>query len=191
MDKNIDLRVYKTYKALHEAFTQLLEQKSFEELTVNELCERAVIRRATFYKHFEDKYDYFNFFLSELREELKEKVTAQNNPMDPTDYSLQLLHESFQFIHRHEAVWNRLEGSKQMSFLYQALEKQISLELYDILVDIHKNLPTPELELLISFYAGGLINIIHWWFSHPNKLDEKELTEKLANTISLIRFSSE
>lgn len=190
MEKNIDLRVYKTYKALHEAFIQLLEQKSFEELTVNELCEKATIRRATFYKHFEDKYDYFNFFLSELREELKEKVTAQNNTMNTTDYSLQLLREVFQFIHRHEGVWNRLEGSRQMSFLYQALETQISLELYDILVRTGQKIPSPELDLLTAFYAGGLINIIRWWFTHPNKIDEKEIAEKLAGTMAYLHSGS-
>ena len=56
MEVKLDLRIYKTYKALHEAFTEILEHKSFEDLTVNELCDKAMIRRATFYKHFADKF---------------------------------------------------------------------------------------------------------------------------------------
>ena len=54
-----DLRIIKTRKALYTAFTMLLGEKSFEDITVNELCENAMVRRATCYKHFADKYDFF------------------------------------------------------------------------------------------------------------------------------------
>ena len=179
MEKTLDFRILKTYNALHEAFVELLETKSFEEMTVNELCDRARIRRATFYKHFEDKYDYFHFFLSELHEELKENITAKNSVTNANDYTIQLLHETFQFAHKHKAIWNRIKNSNRMSFLYQALEKQISLELYNIMINIHKNQPSQELDLLISFYAGGLINVIYQWLEQPNPLTEQELVEKL------------
>ena len=59
MEKKVDLRILKTHKALCETFSTLLEEKKFEEITVNELCQRAMVRRATFYKHFADKYEYF------------------------------------------------------------------------------------------------------------------------------------
>lgn len=93
MEVKLDLRIYKTYKALHEAFTEILEHKSFEDLTVNELCDKAMIRRATFYKHFADKYEYFNFYLSELREEFKTRVCTQIDLSDPKAYSIQMLKE--------------------------------------------------------------------------------------------------
>ena len=48
---------------LCDAFTRLLEVQSFEDITVNQLCEEAMIRRATFYKHFADKYEYLSFYL--------------------------------------------------------------------------------------------------------------------------------
>lgn len=57
----MDLRIKKTYRALFDAFTELLEEHRFEDLTVAMLCDRAMIRRTTFYKHFRDKNDYFAF----------------------------------------------------------------------------------------------------------------------------------
>ena len=54
MEEKMDLRIRKTYLALHNAFTQLLEEKRFEDFTVNELCDLAMIRRTTFYKHFDE-----------------------------------------------------------------------------------------------------------------------------------------
>ena len=55
---NKDLRVKRTYKMLKEAFTVLLSQRPFEQLTVQEICEKAMVRRTTFYQHFEDKHDF-------------------------------------------------------------------------------------------------------------------------------------
>lgn len=185
MEKTLDLRIIKTYKALHESFTELLDTKSFEELTVNELCDKAMIRRATFYKHFEDKYEYFDFYLSELREEFQNNISAKTDITNPADYSLLMLHETFQFVKGHQYVLNRLKDSNRMSFLYQAFEKQISLELYHIFVNIAGNPPTPESELIIAFYAGGIINIIFWWINNPGEMDEDTLSEKLITLFPL------
>ena len=74
----MDLRIKKTYRALFEAFTELLEEHRFEDVTVAMLCDRAMIRRTTFYKHFRDKNDYFAFYIDELMSGL-----PQSGPMRP------------------------------------------------------------------------------------------------------------
>lgn len=61
MEKKKDLRVQKTYRALMAAFEALMAEETFDDITVNELCARALIRRPTFYSHFEDKYDFLRF----------------------------------------------------------------------------------------------------------------------------------
>ena len=62
-----DLRVRRTKKALFDAFMQLLSEKSFDSITVNELCDTAGIRRATFYKHYADKFDFLTAYTGLLR----------------------------------------------------------------------------------------------------------------------------
>ena len=62
----MDLRIKKTYRALFDAFTELLEEHRFEDLTVAMLCDRAMIRRTTFYKHF--------------------RACRKNSPMRPARY---------------------------------------------------------------------------------------------------------
>lgn len=59
MDKTLDLRVQKTYHNLIEAFFIIVQEKPLDKFTVNELCEKAQVRRPTFYKHFADKYDFY------------------------------------------------------------------------------------------------------------------------------------
>ena len=59
-NKVTDIRVRRTYNQLTEALIKLLAQKSFDDLTVLEICNQANVHRATFYKHFVDKHDFLN-----------------------------------------------------------------------------------------------------------------------------------
>ncbi|NLW15984.1 MAG: TetR/AcrR family transcriptional regulator [Erysipelothrix sp.] len=61
--ENLDLRVQKTYMALINSFNLLLKNKDFEDISVTEICDGAMVRRQTFYKHFIDKYDFLTYFV--------------------------------------------------------------------------------------------------------------------------------
>src|SRR6266545_7484136 len=52
----IDPRVKRTRKLLLDAFLSLMAEKSFDEITVQDIAARATVNRATFYAHFVDKY---------------------------------------------------------------------------------------------------------------------------------------
>lgn len=49
MEKPLDLRIQKTYIALTNALIEMMEHTSFENIKVKDLCERAMIRKSTFY----------------------------------------------------------------------------------------------------------------------------------------------
>ena len=62
----MDRRQKKTRESIFNAFTELLSQKHYNQITVGEIIEKADIGRATFYAHFETK----DFLLKALCEEL-------------------------------------------------------------------------------------------------------------------------
>lgn len=74
----MDLRIEKTYRALLAAFTDLLETHRYEDVTVAMLCDAAMIRRTTFYKHFADKAEFFSFFIDNLRINLLQHGEVQH-----------------------------------------------------------------------------------------------------------------
>lgn len=47
----------RTDKAIMQAFIELLKEKSFEKITVQDILERTPVTRATFYAHYHDKYE--------------------------------------------------------------------------------------------------------------------------------------
>lgn len=53
----MDRRVRRTRDRLGDAIVQLIQEKPFDAITVQELLERAGVSRSTFYAHFSDKDD--------------------------------------------------------------------------------------------------------------------------------------
>lgn len=54
--KKEDPRITRTRSLLEQAFMELIEDKGFASLSVQEITDHAGINRATFYAHFPDKY---------------------------------------------------------------------------------------------------------------------------------------
>jgi AcrR family transcriptional regulator len=69
-----DPRVKRTRQLLQRAFLSLMMEGRFRDITVQEIADRATVNRATFYAHFEDKFDLLD---SAIRERFKQKLAAQ------------------------------------------------------------------------------------------------------------------
>jgi len=52
-----DLRVVKTIRDIQKGFIKILQDTSFEKVTVNDICTASLVGRSTFYHHYQDKYD--------------------------------------------------------------------------------------------------------------------------------------
>ena len=75
VEKRVDPRVKRTRELIVRAFNELVAKKGHTGLTVQEIAERATINRATFYAHFTDQYELFDYLISEaFREELGRRL---------------------------------------------------------------------------------------------------------------------
>lgn len=94
MNKN-DLRVIKTNQNIRSTFIQLLSEKEFDKITVQELISRARINRSTFYKHYQDKYDLAESIAKDWMEEYRNILEQRIAALNPDDQLLSVdkLHE--------------------------------------------------------------------------------------------------
>ena len=67
MTDKTDLRIIKTNKVLFDALLQLMKEKTFEEIKVSDICNKALVNRSTFYAHFNDKYELLVAMLEETK----------------------------------------------------------------------------------------------------------------------------
>lgn len=175
MEEKMDLRIKKTYLSLHNAFVELLEEKRFEELTVNELCDRAMIRRTTFYKHFADKYEYFSFYI-------KEVVAAFQNRMAPdiqedavNAYLIHMSRELIRFVKEHELFVQNIKKSSMFPMLMSILLEQISSDMVQVLRRANlDSMSRQQLEGKASFLAGGVTNALFFMLKQDAEIDEEQ-----------------
>ncbi len=78
----MDRRQRKTREAIFAAFTELLSEKDFAQITVSEIIQRANVGRATFYAHFETK----EYLLKDLCGELFSHIIDTAMGLPPGQY---------------------------------------------------------------------------------------------------------
>jgi AcrR family transcriptional regulator len=80
-----DLRIRRTHKFLQEAMIELISEKGFEAITVGDITERAMINRATFYRHYQDKYDLVVRIFEEAADHLVDHMKPFHKDSDHMD----------------------------------------------------------------------------------------------------------
>lgn len=175
MEEKMDLRIRKTYLALHNAFMELLEEKRFEELSVNELCDRAMIRRTTFYKHFADKYEYFVFYVKEVVATFQERLPADVDGGTANSYLIHMSRELICFVKEHALFARNIKNSSMFPMLLSILLDQISSDMVQVLRRAYLDSMTrQQLEGIASFLAGGVTNTLFYMLKQDTEIDEEQ-----------------
>ena len=180
----MDLRIIKTHKALTDAFWQLLSEKKFEEITVNELCDRAVVRRATFYKHFADKYDFFAFVIRQKQTEFDAQIRKRIDPTRPRSFYIDIIEHAIEFLNSNKKLVQTVLNSKMLPTVMDILSGQITLDITQKLKEDAKNgVPLPASpQVMAQFFSGALVYTMMWWVT-KKKVSEAILMEELTSLL--------
>ena len=174
----MDLRIKKTYRALFDAFTELLEEHRFEDLTVAMLCDRALIRRTTFYKHFRDKNDYFAFYIDELMTGLPQNRADAAGAESVEDVQV-LRHEVFDdamnMILAHEQLMDNILASSMSGMLTGMICDRIARSIRErVMSSLAEDALAPvSLETTAEFIAGGIIRLFTKWWESGHDLERR------------------
>ncbi len=71
---DLDPRIRRTRQLLFRALAELLMEKSFDEISVQDIAERSTVNRATFYDHFTDK---FALLEAKIAEDFRERFESR------------------------------------------------------------------------------------------------------------------
>lgn len=176
-EKPLDLRIRKTYKALIEALEKLLREKRFENITVNEICDQAMVRRATFYKHFGDKYELFAFMIQNIQTEFWRQVPeidAITGSMEP--YVI-IMRNTLNFMDENDALVRSATESSVYPILLNIVSEQIIRDVKNRFREDEKNGKKFMLssDLMAQAYTGALMNIARWWIRHKDQATKEEV----------------
>ena len=183
--KREDQRVQRTYRVLKEAFERLLSQKSISQLTVQEICDEAEIRRTTFYQHFRDKNHFLEWFIREKQQEFQDDGASAIPPDQFGEHFARLAGSVLKYINSNEALIRLLlgaglQGSQTMEVevLFRGLVEDITnrLEMVPGLQDQLDGMPIP---LLAEFFVSGMLSAFRWWLGNDKPCSEEKLIQYL------------
>ncbi len=159
----MDRRQRKTRKAIFDAFTTLLEGKTYSSITVQDIIDEADISRSTFYAHFETKDE----LLKALSTEIFEHVFSENISREKThDFSgtasnfreeithlLYHLKDSGRYVRR---ILSCDSGEIFMNYFKEYLEKAFGKELDKVETDIPK-------DYILNHMVCDFAETVRWW----------------------------
>ena len=165
--KSMDLRIEKTYRALIAAFTELLEQRRYEDISVSLLCECSLIRRTTFYKHFADKDEFFRFFLLSMRNEFRENTSVAARATSVCEYQSIMLQALVAFLKEHASIVDNVVNSSMSGALFDTLADVMEHDLITVLAESKQNddsTSNANAQLQAAYLASGPIAVLkRWW----------------------------
>lgn len=173
-----DIRITKTHKALAETMQALLEKKSFQKITVNDICQNAIVSRSTFYLHFEDKYQLLLFCMQIEREQLEESM-RQKDSRESILSMLCTIKERKKIYHNlFEADFNSELFLMLRKFLLGFVSNTLS-ESENQGVELVGAIP-----ILAAYYSSGITGMVVWWIEDDFSVSIEEMALCLYNLLS-------
>ena len=186
MSRKEDLRVRRTKKALFTAFITLVHEKAIDEITVNELCETAGIRRATFYKHYSDKYDFLTAYTCYLRDNFDKTMRRNGKPTLTKDYYVSYAKRIVGFISENEiAIDNIYKSNLFPNVMYTIVEQNYRDTCERLNASVAEGMKlSASVEVISSMCAGGVGATICHWLEGGKKMSAEELAEQIGAVVA-------
>jgi len=168
-----DRRKQRTRQAVSQALIALIQEKRYDAITVQDVCDRANVGRSTFYAHYQDKDDLLTTNFSDVMKSLGQPLAYRDGqlvfPIAPL----------FEHVQGHQHLYKALLWGGGMDVLMRAGQKQWSQQIEHYVGALLKDgrQPAVPIAIVASYIAGSLQTLLLWWLEHkmphsPERMDE-------------------
>lgn len=176
--KATDRRVARTYTALREALIELILERGWDEIGVQDICDRANVGRSTFYMHFSCKDKLLNSAFGDLRKELRAQEKLSDEQHAPV---FGIAHGLVGHVHENKRLFRAVIG-KRSSLVVQRRFRQLVIDLVEEGFAA-SDIPAARHAAAAHYIAGALFELLTWWVDSRSPLTPDEL-EKVFRELS-------
>ena len=177
----MDKREEKTLDAIHHAFASLINEKDYEEITVQDILVKSNISRSTFYAHYKTKDD----LLLSISNHIFEHVFSRSLQEEKThDYSNDTFYD---YHHLIEHIFYHIKDEKTLfkgilkSKGNKLFIKEFKNHVYKLVNSYYNNFLYRDqripLELKKAIAVDNFITVLDYWIND----DFKEAPEEIAS----------
>ena len=190
MNKN-ESKYFNTAEKMDSALMELLKTKSFEFITVSEICKKAGVNRSTFYLHYENTKDLLEETVRNMTDNFVSyfvpdgKISPINFEESQKD-NLVFISEEYLMPYLSYFKENRkifltvFENGKLFGF--EETYKKLFDNIFDPILDVFRY-PESERKYVMAFYLNGINSIIMEWIKEDCAKPEKEVVKIINDCI--------
>ena len=164
-----------THSALKDSLIELMKEKSINQITIKELCEKADLNRSTFYTHFADQYQLLKSIEDETLTWVKEAIAGFSGKTEKEDFivNIQRVFEYLIENKNHIQVLMSEQGDIdfQRNLMIVIYEQCGTWLTNDLGADVAKS------ELYFVFLINGSVGLIQHWLKSGMKETAREMSE--------------
>lgn len=178
MEKKTDLRVIKTKNLIYNTLIELMKDKTFEEIKVSDICNKALINRSTFYSHYEDKYDLLVDFINSLKDEFVTELNKNSSNLNTKEYYIELIKIFLNHIEERKEMYTSIMINNRNSIMMDILLSVVNNDLLKKMSKDEFKSSIPD-DIIVKFYLGGVINLGVEWLKDNTKYSKEEIINYL------------
>lgn len=186
--KKTDLRVKRTNKMIIDAFIHLVEKSRFEQVTVQDIADEAMINRATFYAHYKDKQDLyetiFDYALTAFTSVLNPAELVKGNLIKVKHIELVMTKIYSNIQENRKFYLTIMDGSAN-----EILRKKIADILNEQYADIFNRLKITEndievpMDFIIEYMTSIFVGTLHWWLTTDSQMTPEHLAKLVIKLV--------
>ncbi|MGE7781562.1 TetR/AcrR family transcriptional regulator [Peribacillus sp. NPDC097264] len=184
----------KTKQLIQTSFIHILEEKSFDSITVGDITKTAQINRGTFYLHYQDKFDLLDRIEQQLFEDLGNHIDELQSRYSSTHTfekgQEQLAAALFSSIKMHAPLLKIFLSNHGRTGFHLRFRDAFSEK---VRVNLEKNesfhasdLKVP-MDYFLSFITSAFLGLIEQWVQNDLDKTPQEMTELYIDIISYIQ----
>ncbi|MFX4263816.1 TetR/AcrR family transcriptional regulator [Pelotomaculum propionicicum] len=182
-EKTTDRRIIRTNRLIRDTLTELMKEKGFEGITVNELTAKADINRGTFYLHYRDKQD----LLEQSEDEIIKKITKilsaaqQLSPEETLYYNshdepFPFIVKLFEYIKDNSSFIKTLLGPKGDPSFQVKLKEVLRKTLLKKSHQLKKEEMMVPPDYLIAYLCSAYLGLVQHWLESGMKESPRDIS---------------
>ncbi len=179
IQEKLDPRVKRTRALIQKAFAELLPEKGFRDITVQDITERAEVNRATFYAHYPDKYALLEENIAQaFRAELEKRT------LSACHYSLENLRALIETVCEFVAYSNEHCKAAEQQF-DSLVEGQVRLQIQTLLeLWLAKINPGAQEKLPATAATWAIYGLALDWSRRKNRQPAKDFAGQVLGLVA-------
>ncbi len=160
---------------LSKALFEMLTEQPIEKINVNDICDRAMMHRTTFYKHFESKFHLLTFAIGELRDSIVSKCLKEDYNSEKSFY-LALASNVLDFVdEKRTFLINIVDNIKSSDIILQIMETlQQNIKYILNEKNASKSYKLPK-DAISAYLTGAFASLGEWYLLHEGKTTKEQI----------------